>query len=138
MYRNPFNNLRKKFLRCLLISRRVNQNVQCIPLLIHSTPKVMNASVDLEEYFVEMPSVAGARSSATQAVGVGLTELKGPFSDRVILSITPRIANIPSTSRKLRGKRKYSHTIADNLGREAMTMIKREVAHLCSMPHETA
>ena len=44
----------------------------------------MNASVDLEEYLVEMPSVAGARRSAKQAVAVGLTELKAPFSDSLI------------------------------------------------------
>jgi hypothetical protein len=45
------------------------------------------ASVDLEEYLVEMPSVAGARRSAAQAVGEGLTELEGLFPDRLIADL---------------------------------------------------
>ena len=44
----------------------------------------MNASIDLEEYFVQVPLVAGTRESAAQAIGVSLAELKTPFSDSFI------------------------------------------------------
>src|SRR5450432_4592124 len=44
----------------------------------------MEPSVDLEEHFVEVPPVAGSRRPAAQAVRISLTELEGPFSDRLI------------------------------------------------------
>ena len=44
----------------------------------------MNPAIDLEEYFIQVPLVAGTRGSAAQALGVSLTELKAPFSDRLI------------------------------------------------------
>jgi hypothetical protein len=49
---------------------------------------VTNASVDLEEHFIEVPSVAGSRRSAAQAVGAGLAELKTPFLDCFIADNT--------------------------------------------------
>jgi hypothetical protein len=44
----------------------------------------MEPSVDFEEHFVEMPSVARSRRLVTQSVGVSLAELKAPFSDCLI------------------------------------------------------
>ena len=57
----------------------LDQNVKHVAILIHCTPEVVNAAVDLEEHFVEVPPVAGARASASQAVRVSLTEPKAPF-----------------------------------------------------------
>jgi hypothetical protein len=44
----------------------------------------MEAAVDLEEHFVEVPPVAGPRRSASQVVGVSLAKLETPFSDGLI------------------------------------------------------
>jgi hypothetical protein len=44
----------------------------------------MNASIDLEENFIKMPSVAGARRLVAQVVGIRLTKLETPFSDSLI------------------------------------------------------
>ena len=49
--------------------------------VVHCTPEVMEASVDLEEHLIKVPPVAGARRPASQAVGISLTELEAPFSD---------------------------------------------------------
>jgi len=40
----------------------------------------MEATVDLEEHFVEVPLVEWTRRLASQAVGIGLAESKAPFS----------------------------------------------------------
>jgi len=44
----------------------------------------MESSVDLEEYFVEMPLIARTRRSVAQTVRVNLAELEAPFSDGLI------------------------------------------------------
>jgi hypothetical protein len=46
--------------------------------------KVMDASVDFEEHFIEMPAVAVLRRATPQSVSVSLPELKAPFSNRLI------------------------------------------------------
>ena len=64
----------------------------------------MQTPVDLLEHFVEVPPIARAWRLVAQPAGVSLTKLKAPFSNGFIFRDTPRIANISSTSRKLRAK----------------------------------
>jgi hypothetical protein len=45
---------------------------------------MLSTTFDLEEDFIEMPSVARSRKPVTQSVGGSLTELKAPFSDGFI------------------------------------------------------
>ena len=80
----------------------------------------MEASVDLEEHFVEVPSVACSRRFAAQTVGVNLPELVTPFSDGLM------------------GEAKIQPTaMTDDLDGEAMTMVTRHGgAHQWSMPDE--
>jgi nicotinic acid mononucleotide adenylyltransferase len=66
----------------------------------------MEASVDFEEHLIQVPLVTRPRRSAAQTVGVSLTELETPFSDRLIGKETPRLDISSSTSRKLKEKRK--------------------------------
>jgi hypothetical protein len=47
------------------------------------------ASVDLEEHFIEVPAVTGARRLTPQAVCVSLTKLGAPVSDSVIIERDP-------------------------------------------------
>jgi hypothetical protein len=44
----------------------------------------METTVDFEEHFVKLPSVARSRRLVPSAVSVSLTELKAPFSDSLI------------------------------------------------------
>jgi hypothetical protein len=37
-----------------------------------------------EEHLIQVPLVAGSKRLAAQAVGISLTELEAPFSDRLI------------------------------------------------------
>jgi len=67
-----------------LISAALDQDVQDVAILIHRSPQIMNASVNLEEHFIKMPDVAWPRRFASQVVGISLAELETPFSDRLI------------------------------------------------------
>ena len=62
----------------------LDQNVKHIAILIHGAPELVEAAVDLEEHFVEVPPVALERGSASQAIGISLAELKAPFSDGLV------------------------------------------------------
>jgi len=62
----------------------LDKSIQNISILINRTPAIMEPTIDLKEYLVEVPSIAGSRRSAAYAVSVGLTELKAPFSDGFI------------------------------------------------------
>ena len=88
----------------------MDQDVQYVPILIYGTPEVVDAPVDLEEHFIKVPPVTGPRRSAAQVVGISLAKLETPFSDGLIAEGHSSIANISSTSRKLRVKRKYNQT----------------------------
>jgi len=46
-------------------SHTLDQNIQDIAILIHCPPQAMETSVDFEEHFVEMPSVARSRRLVT-------------------------------------------------------------------------
>jgi hypothetical protein len=45
----------------------------------------MEASVDFEEYLIQLPLVARPRRLVAQVVSVSLTELKASFSDSLIV-----------------------------------------------------
>jgi hypothetical protein len=51
----------QELLGCFLIPSALDHDVQDVAILIHGSPTVMEASVDFEEYFVEVPSVARSR-----------------------------------------------------------------------------
>ena len=76
-----------------------------------------------------MPLIARSRRLATQAVGVSLAELEAPFSDSLIgegdAAHRYHFFDIAKAERKAKIQ---PHAMADNLGREAMTMIKRRGA----------
>jgi hypothetical protein len=84
-----FLKLAKELLGRLLISPTLDKNIQHVTILIYCAPEVMETSVDFEENFVEGSRVAGSRRFASQAVGIGLTELEAPFSDSLIAERHP-------------------------------------------------
>jgi len=115
----------------------LDQDVQNISILINRAPQVVNASIDLEKHFVEMPAFAWPRSSSAQIVSVGLTELEAPFSDGFMSEDHATHRQHFFTIAEAQGEAKVQpNTMTDDFGREAMTMIKRIGAHPCSMPHQ--
>ena len=80
----PLQELAKELLRCFFISAALDQDVQNVAILIHCSPQIMNAPVNLEKHLIEVPPVAWSRTTMTQVVGISLTELEAPFSDSLI------------------------------------------------------
>ena len=99
----------------------------------------MTPSIDLKEYLVEVPSVDGSRRSTAQAVSVRLTLLEAPFSDCLIrkgdTGTGHQFFDIAKAQREAKVE---PDAMTDDLRGNAMTMIKRDGVHPCSMPDELA
>jgi hypothetical protein len=54
--------LPEELLSCSFISAALDQDVGHLTLLVDGTPEVMSTPVDLEEHFIEVPSVTGSRT----------------------------------------------------------------------------
>jgi hypothetical protein len=87
----------------------------------------MNTSVDFEEHLIQVPLVTRPRRSAAQAVGISLTELKAPFSDRLIRKgDTATGYQFFDIARAQREAKVEPDGMTDDLSGKAMTMIKRD------------
>jgi hypothetical protein len=106
--------LRKNFFTAFFVPPALDQNIQYLAILINCTPQVnasidqVNASIDLEEHFIKMPSVASPRRSSSQVVGISLPEFEAAFSNGFVSEDNTAHRNISSISLKLKAKRKYS------------------------------
>jgi hypothetical protein len=78
--RQPFQQLAEEFLRCLLITPVLHENVEDISFLVNSSPEIVLFAIEREEYLVQVPLVARSRSAVTQLVGIGLAKLPGKRS----------------------------------------------------------
>jgi len=61
-----------------------DQEVEDGAVLVDGAPQVVRRAVDGHAHLVEVPLVARSRASATERVGVGLTELLAPPPDRLV------------------------------------------------------
>ena len=57
--------LRKNRLAALA-SRRLDEDVEHVAVLVDGPPQILTTAVDLQEHLVEMPLVAGSGSAAAQ------------------------------------------------------------------------
>lgn len=120
--------LTKKLLRCFLIASALDENIQHVTILIHRSPQVVNSTIDLEEYFIEMPSVAWLRTFAAQSVSEGLTKLQAPFANRLISEGDASHPHDLFDIAIAEGEAEVEpNTMAYNLGGEAMVAIKEGV-----------
>ena len=53
-------------------------------MLVHRTPEVMLHPVDLQEHFIDVPSVAQLGSESTQFSGKGAAECQTPIPDTLV------------------------------------------------------
>ncbi len=72
--------------------------------------EVMCASVDFDEHFIHVPSVAESRTLAAQAVSISLSKLQAPLSDSLIRKSNAVHAHHLFDIAVLKLKRKYNHT----------------------------
>ena len=67
----------------------LNQDVEDFAILIHRAPQVDQRAVDLQEYLVEMPSIAATSAATTQAPCVRSTEFQRPQANRFVRNLDP-------------------------------------------------
>src|SRR5262245_55251278 len=80
----------------------------------------------------------GRERFSSQVVSINLAELEAPFSDRLIAeNDTAHRQHLFNIAEAEREAEVQPHGMTDDLGREAMTMVRRDGgAHQSSMPHE--
>src|SRR4030095_3913387 len=71
----PLQKFAKELLCRFLISSALDQNIQYVAILVYCPPYVMNASIDLEEHFIQVPAVTWPRTTAAQTVRISLAKL---------------------------------------------------------------
>ena len=92
------------------VAPHLDDFVEDIAVLIDGPPQPVLLARDRDHDLIQMPDVTVAWRLAPEAAGVSRAELQGPSSDGLIGTTMPRSSSISSTSRRLRGKRKYNQT----------------------------
>jgi hypothetical protein len=82
----------------------LHQDDKHVSILIDRSPEIVLLATNRENYLIQMPFVPTARTAATQFIGVGLTKLQTPLSNRFIGHDNPRLGqklfHIAKTERK--------------------------------------
>jgi hypothetical protein len=118
----------KESFRGALITVRLNQDVDHVPILIHGTPGILLLAVDSNEYFAQVPNIAEAALAPLQFSGIIRTELLTPESNRFIRdddsALGQKILNISEAKAETMVS---PDGIADDFWRKTMTVIARPV-----------
>jgi hypothetical protein len=69
------------------ITLGLDENIDYNAVLIDCSPEVMRDAVDLEKYFVQVPSVSDARTPSSQTSGELPAELVAPAPDRFVAEL---------------------------------------------------
>jgi hypothetical protein len=75
----PLQQLAEESLRRLLVPVALDEHVQHVPVLIHSTPEVMPCPIDGEKHFVQVPLVTRPKTSTPELIGIRLPALPAPL-----------------------------------------------------------
>jgi hypothetical protein len=73
------------------VAMGLNQDVKRIPVLIHRPPEIVVLAVHGKHDFIQVPLIPTFRLSATEGIGVSLTELGCPLSDGFVGDNHPTI-----------------------------------------------
>src|SRR5437867_8740057 len=73
--------LTEKLPRRSLIAPRLHKNIQYLAILVNRAPQILQLTVEANEHFIEMPSIAESSAMRTNPLAVQRTELQTPFSD---------------------------------------------------------
>jgi hypothetical protein len=92
------------------VAARLNDFVEHIAVLINRPPEPVLLARDRDHDLVEMPDVAAAWRLALEAASVGWPNFSAQRRTVSYETTMPRSSSISSTSRRLRGNRKYNHT----------------------------
>jgi hypothetical protein len=110
------------------IAMRLDQDVDHVAVLIHSTPEVMLLAIDSNEDFIQIPVIAQSTLPSLQFPDIVRTELMTPLPDRLIgHDNSPLGQEILYVSEAQREAMVRPDRIADDLGRETIAGITRSI-----------
>ena len=66
------------------VSPILHQNVEYDPVLVDRAPQIVQHAAGADEHLIEMPGIAGLRSSPTQSSGEVRTEFQAPMPDALM------------------------------------------------------
>ena len=108
------------------IAPRLDEDIDDISVLVNSAPEILPLTVDRQEEFVQVPSVAQATFSALELSGVLRTKLPRPLSDGLVghddAPLGEEIFDIPEAQTESIVE---PDRMADDLGREPVSVVAR-------------
>ena len=133
-----FQQLPEESHRCATISTRVHEDIEHVAILVHRPPEVLQATVERDEEFVEMPRVTLLPAPVPQRASVGRPERQAPLTDRLVgdgdAPLGQQVFDIPEAERE---PTIQPHRMADDLRRESVAAIARCLAaHPPTVPLE--
>src|SRR5215211_3987441 len=129
--------LAKELLGGLFVPPALNQDIEHSPVLINCPPQIVRFAVNCKKHLIEVPFVAGLRTSSTQLVGRVLTELSTALADCFVgqhdATRGHELFHITITERE---SKVQPHSMADNLDRKAMALkgAGRQCVHAPMIP----
>jgi hypothetical protein len=79
---SSFEQLAEKPLRSMLGAAVLHEDIQHIPILIHSSPEGMVLASNREHDLIQMPCITTMRATTAQLVGIHLPEFQTPLPHR--------------------------------------------------------
>jgi hypothetical protein len=104
--------------------KRLNQDVQHLPLLIYCTPQVLAHSVDLQIDFIQVPGITHGSTLASNLLGVLATKLFTPSTNTFIGDNDASFSNQEFHIPKAQGKSKLRpHALTDDCCSVALALV---------------
>ena len=124
--RQPFEEFAKELLRGLLVTAALDQDIKDVPVLIHRPPEILAFAFDCQKHFVHLPLVTGPGASATELIGIVLSEFTAPFANRLIRhDYTAFKQSLLDITEAQAEPKVQPYRVADDLYREAMILVSR-------------
>ena len=117
------------------IPPRLNQDVEHIAVLVHSSPQVLLATVDRDEELVEVPCVAQAAAPQSKSSGVGPSERSTPVADGLIGDADAALGDEVFHISKAQAEPKVQPDgVSDDVRRESIAVVaRRGVVHAVTL-----
>jgi hypothetical protein len=106
----PFNNFRKKRSAARRFAPWLNEDVDHVTVLVDGPPKILQATVDVHEQFVQVRRVAQASLPVPQDTSVRRTEPLTPLPNRLVGHSDAPLSEAIFGIAEVKQKRWYSQT----------------------------
>ncbi len=121
----------------LLVSSRLNQDIQYFSLTVDGAPEVHLPTIDGDKHLVEMPSCIWSRTRFPQSSGIAQPELHRPAPDALIGNVYAAFGEHIFNIAEAEGKPEIQPDgVLDNHRRKSVAGIG-DLLHLRKLPHQS-